>query len=100
MSRVNCFSGDGGAHRSKIEIWCGESHGSIAIFTLTDDAVVTSQALINHHEPVLEDVEVLQVVSNKVSLNLCKHYGEVTKPDKSYPDFIQQLKKQIVSKIL
>ena len=44
---------------------CGESHGAIAIFTLTgSSAVVTSQEIINHNDPVIENVEVLQIISS------------------------------------
>merc|ERR1712212_1383653 len=43
-------------NQSSVEIWCGESHGAIAIFTLTgSSAVVTSQEIINHNNPVIEN---------------------------------------------
>ena len=52
-------------HRGQsAEIWCGESHGSISVFTLTE-GVVTSQEIVNHHDPVVENAEVLQIVSAK-----------------------------------
>ena len=44
------------------EIWCGLGHGSISVFTLKD-GVVVSQQVINHHDPVIENVEVLQVLA-------------------------------------
>ena len=44
---------------------CGESHGAIAIFTLTGSSgVVTSQEIINHNDPVIENVEVLHIISS------------------------------------
>jgi hypothetical protein len=45
---------------SLVEIWCGESHGAISVFTLRD-GIVTSQEVINHNDPVVENVEVFQV---------------------------------------
>ena len=44
------------------EIWCGLGHGAISVFTLKD-GVVVSQQVINHHEPVIENIEVLQVLA-------------------------------------
>ena len=46
--------------KNTVEIWCGESHGSISVFTLTE-GVVTSKEVINHNDPPVENVEVLQV---------------------------------------
>ena len=51
---------------SSAEIWCGESHGSVSVFTLTE-GVVTSQEVLNHHDPVVENAEVLQIVGAKNS---------------------------------
>ena len=44
------------------EIWCGLSHGIISVFTLKD-GVVTGQQVINHNDPMVENVEVLQVIT-------------------------------------
>ena len=52
--------------RSAVEIWCGESHGAISVFTMRD-GVVTSQEVINHNGPVVENVEVFQVISDSES---------------------------------
>ena len=43
----------------KVEVWCGQSQGAVAIFSLTD-SVVTSQDIVHHN---LEAGEVMQVVS-------------------------------------
>ena len=51
---------------SHVEIWCGESHGAISVFTMRD-GVVTSQEVINHNDPVVENVEVFQVISDSES---------------------------------
>jgi hypothetical protein len=45
-----------------VDIWCGLSQGAISVFTLTD-GVVTSQKVINHNDPIVDNVEVLQVVT-------------------------------------
>lgn len=47
-----------------VEIWCGESHGALSVFTLKD-GIVTSQEVINHHDPVIENIEVLHVISQE-----------------------------------
>ena len=44
-----------------LELWCGLSAGAISVFTLKD-GVVTSQQVINHNDPVVDNVEVLQVI--------------------------------------
>ncbi|CAB4057710.1 unnamed protein product [Lepeophtheirus salmonis] len=44
------------------EIWCGESHGSVSIFSFID-GVVTSQQIINHNNPIVENLLVLQVLT-------------------------------------
>ena len=49
-----------------VEIWCGESHGAISVFTMRD-GVVTSQEVVNHNDPVVENVEVFQVISESES---------------------------------
>lgn len=42
----------------------GESHGAVSVFTLTD-GIVISQEVINHNDPPVENIEVLQVISDK-----------------------------------
>ena len=46
---------------NKVEVWCGQSQGAVAIFSLTD-SVVTNQDIMNHN---LELGEVMQVVSTE-----------------------------------
>ena len=74
---------------------CGESHGAIAIFTLTgSNAVVTSQEIINHNNPVIENVEVLQIISSTSLRSVSK--GETTtsaidaktNPEKSLENYV------------
>lgn len=50
-------------NQDMVEIWCGLSQGAIAVFTMKE-GVVTSQAVINHNDPVVDNVEVLQVVTD------------------------------------
>ena len=47
---------------SKVELWCGQSQGSICIFAL-GEGVVTGQEVINHYDPILPGLEVLQMVA-------------------------------------
>ena len=49
-------------YQNLTEIWCGLSHGVISVFTLKD-GVVTGQQVINHNDPMVENVEVLQVIT-------------------------------------
>ena len=50
---------------SKVEIWCGQSEGQMAVFSLTD-SVVTNQDIVSHN------LELGQVVSyaSKNALNI------------------------------
>ena len=45
-----------------MELWCGQSQGSICVFGL-GEGVVTGQEVINHYDPVLPGLEVLQMVA-------------------------------------
>ena len=51
---------------SQVEIWCGQSEGTMAIFSLTD-SVVTNQDILNH---TLEQSEVMQVVSTEDNMHV------------------------------
>jgi serine/threonine protein kinase/GTPase SAR1 family protein len=51
---------------SQVEIWCGQSEGAIAIFSLTD-SVVTNQDIMHH---TLEQSEVMQVVSTEDNMHI------------------------------
>ena len=51
---------------SQVEIWCGQSEGTMAIFSLTD-SVVTNQDILNH---TLEQSEVMQVVSTEDNMHI------------------------------
>ena len=74
---------------------CGESHGAIAIFTLTgSNAVVTSQEIINHNNPVIENVEVLQIISSTSLQSVSEGASTTsatdpkTNPEKSLDKFV------------
>jgi len=45
-----------------VELWCGQSRGNICIFVL-GDGVVLDQDSVNHYDPVLPGLEVLQMVT-------------------------------------
>ena len=47
---------------NKVEIWCGQSQGQVAIFCLTD-SVVTNQNIVTH--TLLESHEVMKVASTE-----------------------------------
>ena len=47
---------------NKVEIWCGQSQGQVAIFCLTE-SVVTNQDIVTH--TLLEAHEVMRVVSTE-----------------------------------
>jgi len=46
----------------KVELWCGQSNGNICIFVL-GNGVVTGQDVVNHYDPILPGLEVLQMVA-------------------------------------
>jgi hypothetical protein len=48
-------------HR-KCELWCGQSGGNISVFVLGEN-IVASQDYVNHYEPALPGLEVLQMVA-------------------------------------
>ncbi|XP_065214793.1 leucine-rich repeat serine/threonine-protein kinase 1 isoform X2 [Planococcus citri] len=52
-----------GKPNSVCELWCGESNGTISIFTMHENSVV-GHDIINHFETPLPNVEVLQLVSS------------------------------------
>jgi len=49
------------------ELWCGESNGSISIFTICEN-IVTSHEIVNHYEPVIDNINVLNLVSTHCPL--------------------------------
>ncbi|KAF4523571.1 hypothetical protein B566_EDAN014882, partial [Ephemera danica] len=54
------------------ELWCGESHGNISIFSIRD-SVVSSQQVVNHYEPVIENLEVLHLISSHTPYSAGQH---------------------------
>ena len=46
----------------KVELWCGQSNGNICIFVL-GNGIVTGQEVVNHYDPMLAGLEVLQMVA-------------------------------------
>lgn len=53
------------------ELWCGESHGALSIYAMNENAV-TGHEVLNHYEPVISNVDVLQVVSSHAPV----YYGD------------------------
>nr|CAD7405213.1 unnamed protein product [Timema poppensis] len=61
-------------HCRVCELWCGETHGQISIFSIREN-IVSSHDIVNHFEPVIENINVLNLVSTQ-----CPNYcdaGEV-----------------------
>lgn len=44
------------------ELWCGESQGRVSIYTLKDHVVVGKE-IVNHYQPVIENVDVMNLIS-------------------------------------
>lgn len=59
---LHCMAAIYSTSRGKVELWCGQSQGSICVFAL-GEGVVIGQELINHYDPVLPGLEVLQIVA-------------------------------------
>jgi len=49
------------------ELWCGETNGSISIFTICEN-IVTSHEIVNHYEPMIDNINVLNLVSTHCPL--------------------------------
>ncbi|XP_069680319.1 leucine-rich repeat serine/threonine-protein kinase 1 isoform X2 [Periplaneta americana] len=49
------------------ELWCGESNGNISIFTIREN-IVTGHEIVNHYEPMIENINVLNLVSTHCPL--------------------------------
>ena len=68
LAADSCIHSVASIHNNNLtEIWCGLSHGVISVFTLKD-GVVTGQQVINHNDPMIENVEVLQVITGQGDL--------------------------------
>ena len=52
------------SNKTPLYLLQGESHGAVSVFTLKD-GIVISQEVINHNDPPVENIEVLQVLSDK-----------------------------------
>ncbi|EFX70096.1 hypothetical protein DAPPUDRAFT_113034 [Daphnia pulex] len=59
---LHCMAAIYSTTKGKVELWCGQSQGSICVFVL-GEGVVTGQEVINHYDPVLPGLEVLQMVA-------------------------------------
>lgn len=46
------------------ELWCGQTQGSMKIFAL-HNAVVVSHEVVYHYEPIIDNLDVTQLVSSK-----------------------------------
>lgn len=46
---------------SSCELWCGQTQGKISIYSATD-SVVTSQEIVYHYDPIVDNLDVYQLV--------------------------------------
>uniref|UniRef100_T1HIN4 non-specific serine/threonine protein kinase n=1 Tax=Rhodnius prolixus TaxID=13249 RepID=T1HIN4_RHOPR len=44
------------------ELWCGEGNGAISVYTMEDN-IVTNYETLNHYNPMIANVDVVQLVS-------------------------------------
>ncbi|XP_060525729.1 leucine-rich repeat serine/threonine-protein kinase 1 isoform X2 [Cylas formicarius] len=61
-SGINCMCAVLRDRQGTCELWCGGSNGQISIYTLKDQ-VVSGQEVINHYQPVINFVDVMNLVS-------------------------------------
>lgn len=47
---------------SSYELWCGESDGQISVYVIKDHTVVDHE-ILNHYQPIIEKVDVLNLIS-------------------------------------
>lgn len=52
---------------SVCELWCGQSHGQISIYSIKEH-VVTNQETVNHFQPTIENINVLNVIAYENSV--------------------------------
>ncbi|XP_049820088.1 leucine-rich repeat serine/threonine-protein kinase 1 isoform X2 [Aethina tumida] len=62
QSSINCLCAASLENSSACELWCGESNGQISIYTIKDQ-VVAGQEVLNHYQPVIEKVDVMNLVA-------------------------------------
>lgn len=48
---------------SKVQLWCGEGNGAMSIYTIEDN-IVTNCENVNHYNPVIANVDVVQLVAD------------------------------------
>ncbi|XP_050515571.1 leucine-rich repeat serine/threonine-protein kinase 1 isoform X2 [Diabrotica virgifera virgifera] len=62
MSAINCMCGIFDQKEGSCELWCGESDGQISIYTIKDQ-VVAGHELVNHYQPVIAKVDVMNIIA-------------------------------------
>ncbi|XP_075215251.1 leucine-rich repeat kinase [Lycorma delicatula] len=45
------------------QLWCGESNGALSVYTMREN-IVTGHDVLNHYEPIIVNVDVLQIISS------------------------------------
>ncbi|XP_050296551.1 leucine-rich repeat serine/threonine-protein kinase 1 isoform X5 [Anthonomus grandis grandis] len=63
-SGINCMCAIFREAESSCELWCGGSNGQITIYTIKDQ-VVAGHEVLNHYQPVINLVDVMNLVSTE-----------------------------------
>ncbi|CAH0558750.1 unnamed protein product [Brassicogethes aeneus] len=61
-STINCLCAASSDTSNVCELWCGEKNGQISIFTIKDQ-VVAGKEVLNHYQPIIEKVDVMNMVA-------------------------------------
>ncbi|XP_065157528.1 leucine-rich repeat serine/threonine-protein kinase 1 isoform X3 [Atheta coriaria] len=61
-SNINCLCATYKDNGKICEIWSGQSMGQISVYTIKDQ-VVAGHELLNHYQPLIEKVEVINLIS-------------------------------------
>ncbi|KAG5883328.1 hypothetical protein JTB14_032528 [Gonioctena quinquepunctata] len=61
-SVINCMCAVFNQEDYSCELWCGESAGQISIYVIKDN-VVTGIEILNHYQPIIDKVDVMNIIS-------------------------------------
>lgn len=50
-------------NNNTVQLWCGEGNGAMSIYTIEDN-IVTNYETVNHYNPVIANVDVVQLVAD------------------------------------
>nr|CAH7742533.1 unnamed protein product [Callosobruchus chinensis] len=61
-SVINCMCAVINEEEGTCELWCGESDGQISVYVIKDHVVI-GHDILNHYQPIIEKVEVMNLIS-------------------------------------